>query len=340
LNVDEQYHEDLRSETECYNTLVNDGGRPSHPVSLLEDVLKNPGEYREILSYWQDHPAGWKVFSKQLQRWGDFRERQRSMREQGRFPEYIDVLRDRLTKHDFFVRTFQFHEDPSRQDKLTTWVEYLDFEYRTYNQFANYIRRHQRQYDEAWKKLVDSKVLRPFETEESVSNIESEFQRQRERSERIEAEEAVKSANSAVEWAQGDIRNPRLSQKARQELTAAKNELGEAIKLLESIDRRAELVSEFKQSTRQYRSARDKAERQSILLQWMLEQVALIELELNLPYNVRRRVRDAGAGKGARMGQNRLPGAGVSIALACGGRWRTLDAGVEKGARMGSPAPA
>jgi hypothetical protein len=36
--------EGMQSETEAYNALVNDGGRPSHPLNLLEDIVKNPGE--------------------------------------------------------------------------------------------------------------------------------------------------------------------------------------------------------------------------------------------------------------------------------------------------------
>jgi hypothetical protein len=47
---------------------------------------------------------------------------------------------------------------------------------------------------------------------------------------------------------------------------------------------------------------------------------------------LRRRVKDAGVGKGSRMG---CLDAGVFIALACEGRWRVRDAGVGKGARMG-----
>jgi hypothetical protein len=46
-----RYHPE--QQTEYYKTLVNKGGRPSHPVSLGRDVIENPGEYREILSYWQ-----------------------------------------------------------------------------------------------------------------------------------------------------------------------------------------------------------------------------------------------------------------------------------------------
>ena len=48
---EEAYRLSLEEEIKYYNTLVNKGGRPSHPVSLSRDILENPGEYREILSY-------------------------------------------------------------------------------------------------------------------------------------------------------------------------------------------------------------------------------------------------------------------------------------------------
>jgi len=54
----------------------------------------------------------------------------------------------------------------------------------------------------AWNKLADSTTLRPSDTEESVSNIESEYQRQREIRETVEAKEAVQSTESVARSAQ------------------------------------------------------------------------------------------------------------------------------------------
>ena len=51
LGDEEYYRQDLKQQTKYYNTLTNEGGRPSHPISLDRDVVKNPGEYREILSF-------------------------------------------------------------------------------------------------------------------------------------------------------------------------------------------------------------------------------------------------------------------------------------------------
>ena len=129
---------------------------------------------------------------------------------------------------------------------------------------------------------MDSQVLRPFETEEFICNIKSAFQRA---SDREQAEKAVESAKSAVMSAQNAVPDPRrahLSQQATQQrFSAAQSQLGAAIKSLKLIKQRNDLISEFHQKTRSSQIAKHNAERRSILLQWILQQVPLIELELN-----------------------------------------------------------
>jgi len=70
LDEEEDYRRDIKKQTECYNSLISEGGRPSHPVSLGRDILEDPGEYREILSYWQirSHEK-WQVFWSQMGNW-------------------------------------------------------------------------------------------------------------------------------------------------------------------------------------------------------------------------------------------------------------------------------
>lgn len=65
-----------------------------------------------------------------------------------------------------------------------------------------FVKCHQLQYDKAWKKLMDSKVLRSSKTEEFIYNIYFVFQRA---SERMQAEKAIESAKSAVMLAQKAI---------------------------------------------------------------------------------------------------------------------------------------
>ncbi|KAG9230393.1 hypothetical protein BJ875DRAFT_340433, partial [Amylocarpus encephaloides] len=116
----------------------------------------------------------------------------------GRFATYCQGLQKRLARHGF-ERSFQLNDDPDRQDKLATWIEYLGFECVEYDKHTNIIKRLQQQHDEAWKKLVDSKILRPLETEESLWTFGIGFQM---KNEEIEAKKAVKSATLTMQSAE------------------------------------------------------------------------------------------------------------------------------------------
>ncbi|KAF8857851.1 hypothetical protein BDZ45DRAFT_422902 [Acephala macrosclerotiorum] len=292
LGEEEYYRLDLEEETEYYNTLVNEGGRPSHPVSLGQNIIEDPGEYREILSYWQRGENDWKVFGSQMGEWREFRRWQRKNREDGRFPKYVEGVKQGLAEHGF-TRSFELDADPERQDKLTTWVEFLDYEYWWYDIDMRFVKRLQPQYDEAWKELTDTQVLRPDETEEFICNIDSAFQHA---SERERAERAVEAAKWALISAQKAITDPRRSSlsepEAQQRLAAAQSKLDAAVKSLESIKRRNDLVYEFFKKIKKrkiaigklkksYLVAKRDAQRRSILLRWILQQIPLIELELN-----------------------------------------------------------
>lgn len=128
MDEDELYSYNLEQQTEYYNALVTEGYRPSHPVSLGRDILDNPGEYHEILSYWQSGSNDWKVFGSQMGVWRDFRRWQRRNREEGRFQKYAKGVKQGLAEHEI-TQPFQLNEDPERQDKLTTWIEFLGYEY-------------------------------------------------------------------------------------------------------------------------------------------------------------------------------------------------------------------
>ena len=54
------------------------------PVSLLEVIFKDPGEHREIISFWQSRhtPDDWQVFTTQLWGWKSFRQLQHHARGQ------------------------------------------------------------------------------------------------------------------------------------------------------------------------------------------------------------------------------------------------------------------
>ncbi|KAF2271533.1 uncharacterized protein EI97DRAFT_462771 [Westerdykella ornata] len=352
---EEEYREDLRLQRGMYKMLVDDGGRPSHPLSRLEDIVENPGEYREILTFWQGtYPRedDWRVFGRQWSRWRAFRGLQRFARgqrgydywrslweekcalqkfscpeveenseenwqhtwrlhqehhdnhvqlgssympwrlfikrkgqtisQQG-FPEYAEALKERLASHGF-TRPFQLDEDAARQDKMTTWIEYLGYEYWWYDYHTGIVRRYQRRHDDAWKELVDSNVLRPGETEEGICNRDDPFEDVNKQKMAERAMDAAKSAVSSAETAMAYPGKYKGSpQILKERLLAARSQLEAAQAEYESIKRRIDCIGRFHRRTREYQIAKRDAERHELLLRWMLEQVPLIEAELNPP---------------------------------------------------------
>lgn len=81
----DEVEETKKSETRAYHELVNDGGRPLHPISLLEEVLNNPEGHREMLLPWQPCPEAtildMDMFFRQLARWKAFRNWQKYNRD-------------------------------------------------------------------------------------------------------------------------------------------------------------------------------------------------------------------------------------------------------------------
>ena len=79
------------------------------------------------------------------------------------------------------------------------------------------VKRLQSQYKAAWKELVDSRVLRSFETEEFICDVDSAFQRG---SEEEQAEKDVKAARLrvvSIKRVISDSRRSHLSQQALQQ---------------------------------------------------------------------------------------------------------------------------
>ncbi|MCJ1246658.1 hypothetical protein MMC30_003867 [Trapelia coarctata] len=269
----------LQNETGYYNRLVNEGGRPSHPISLGRDIITDPGEYREILSFWQIHEEDWMVFGRQLSEWQRFRDQQCRMREQGRFPVYHQAAQDRLRRNGF-ERSFRLNEERARQDKPTTWIEFLNYEYMIYEKEAKTIQRLQPRIDEAWKKVVDSKLLGSFETEEYRETYRHALQVRKERFKAVKAVEsaylAMRSAEKALQEAQsaGLCEGTLHQKKQRLSLVQSKLEVVE-----KSRDAILKTTDEFYRRTQRHERSKKNAERRSILVRWALLQTPLVELE-------------------------------------------------------------
>src|SRR5699024_4585545 len=131
-------------------------------------------------------------------------------------------------------------EDPKLQDKLTTWIEYLCFEYWWLDRYTDSIKRLQPDHDKRWQELVDRKILRPHETREFVRTTASSIQESREENEARHAKLAAEAeANKIYLLTQKDSRRHNIPQPERlRMLHAAMTKLEESKARLESIKRR------------------------------------------------------------------------------------------------------
>jgi len=188
----------------------------------------------------------------------------------------------RLAQHGF-TRPFQLKEDPKQQDRLATWIEYLNFEYWWLDRYTDTIERLEPHYDKAWQKLVDSKVLRPHETKESVRSLSSLNRQQNEQDRALKAvQRATVKAEQVYTSTQLDPNRLSIPQPERiRRINEAHREFVGAQEKLDSINRRNECIGDFVSDTVALRLAKRDAARHRTLIPWILEQVPLIEAELN-----------------------------------------------------------
>ncbi|KAI0008694.1 hypothetical protein F4779DRAFT_628283 [Xylariaceae sp. FL0662B] len=307
-------------ERKCYNELVREGGRPVCSIDLFDEVVQHPLSHWDMLRPWVQYSPDldpdpeeadgleWGAFYEQMWDWRKFRKWQRYIRKdyigfdstyayvrgEGRaFSDYNEAVRILRAEYDF-TRPFQLHKDPMEQDKLATWIEYLGYQCWVHYRCTQRIKGMQPAYDIAWKKLVDSNVLRPFETEEYVQNTyECGKRHQSDRYEATKAAESAERATKAVVASMyNDAHNPKgarlTSQQRMQRMLAAKSRLEAAKESLTLVKRRNDLVAEFRQAigplgvgAEGYVTAKRDAKRYSLRIRWILDQVPLIEAESN-----------------------------------------------------------
>jgi hypothetical protein len=316
---EEQDLEDLQEEIEAYPALIEAGGRAPYPVHLLKDIFDHPQRYlanphyRDIMTFWRSHiiceEERTLLCSGLLSRWGAFRKVQRIIRERNvmsewtlihaadwdtwetfierfgpkegewGFSKYAERMKKRLAKYGF-SRPFQLKSDLLRQDTLTTWIEYLGYEYRFYDQYASYVKRFQRVHDKAWKNLVDSGVLSAGETIEVICDIERVF---KDATQEERAEQTVQCAIAAYLLAEKHCRDSSANKERgladQSRLCLAQNAVEEAKATYQQLKRRGDAITDFCQEVKGYRNAYDNAENHACLLRWIQQQIPLIEHE-------------------------------------------------------------
>jgi hypothetical protein len=211
-------------------------------------------------------------------------EQQRFCREQHdgvEFADYVNAVKRRLARHGF-TRPFELKEDPKQQDNLSTWIEYLGFEYWWLDRYMDTIDRLKPSYDKAWQTLVDSEALRPHETQEYVPTDECGMQRDTERHKAWDAyKRAHKHAEQVYKSTQLDSNRLSIPEAERcRRLQAASQKLQMANAWVSSTEKRDKLIHEYNARTSSTRRAKKDAARHCILLVWILEQISLIEAEL------------------------------------------------------------
>ncbi|POS72348.1 hypothetical protein DHEL01_v209259 [Diaporthe helianthi] len=313
-------------EKRFYDSLVEDGGRPLYSRDLIDEVGKDPFSHWDMIRPWVDHNVDFEPDpdpNADLHVQGAYDYFVLAFRRGS--PTYTEAVEKLLAEYGF-TQPFQFHQEPTQQDKLTTWIEYLGYECWLHYRHARRVKRMQPKFDAAWKTLVDANLLRPFETQEYVCDIDSSFQRQIESDQATRAVALAKSAGRAVlTWVYNDINDPRGSRHTSaarlQKMTLAKSRCETAEEALSLIRRRNDLITKFKQSVGSYLSSKREAAKHNLRVRWTLEQVPLIEAELNESStartgpkpvrgvkrsldashdrSVKKQRRDAGAGAGA-----------------------------------------
>jgi len=288
-----------------YDELVNAGGRPLFPITLLDEVSKDPGAYKEMLLPWQDgpdvDPPDWTtVFRNQAHDWQEFLNWQKYNRSEKsptirrksfsaaaykcfcwhfrRKPTtYTAALKTLLAEYGF-TRSFHLQDNPARQNELTTWIEYLGYGCATHYQHSKLVELLQPKHDEAWKTLVDSGVLRPSETRESLDDPTAPHRLDLEAA---QARKAVELAKSAVNAA---LAKPCVAANDSQQahvpgLVAAQSRLKVASMRLESVEKRNDHIDDFVAAVSGHCSAKTEVRLRYARLRWILEQVPVVEAE-------------------------------------------------------------
>lgn len=351
-------------ETDAYNDLVNDGGRPLYAIDILERVSRSWEEYSEILQPWIgrlqpqyawecgyfERGERWEVLQAQAKRWEVFRnwqsdnrglnddasrylafvrklkranklgltekdytkwlaqieanpsyfqgiwEEGQPVREEkryycresacdGRFPDgfpgYVDAVKRRLAQHGF-TRQFQLHEDPKQQDRLATWIEYLNFEYWWLDRYTRAIRRRKPERDKAWQELVDTGILKPGETRQSIRTDAHAMQMQAvQDSAHLRLDRAQQNAKRVHTLTQLDPGRVNIPESGRiRMLQAATREIRSAQDSVASIIKRNDLITNFIRGSFPLEEAKKNEAVQAVRCQWVLEQVPLVEAEL------------------------------------------------------------
>ncbi|MCJ1313598.1 hypothetical protein MMC25_007277 [Agyrium rufum] len=263
---------------ESYHSLLAHGGRPSHPIHLRLAIYANPEAFGDIVKFWFHQTSllcdRSRLYAPQLIRWILFERLQRNFREQllqdeaelfrsagfwGRkhdkqtgscstrsgnfgFDAYVATVHNRLHKHAVF-QTVDLMHDVSKQTKLTTFLEYLNFELWHYEKDADFVERYKRWYDGLVRSLLANETD-PDKIRYFMDNLKN------------------------------DLKYVHIVKEAEEE-----SELEIAVEKLEIVRSQYAVVKKEYVRIIDYQRHVEEAERHNTLIQWILQQLPLIEGE-------------------------------------------------------------
>ncbi|KAH7317095.1 hypothetical protein B0I35DRAFT_355028 [Stachybotrys elegans] len=195
------------------------------------------------------------------------------------FTSYCQSVKRRLSRHGV-KRSLSLRKSPRHQDRLMTWLEYLNFEYWWFDRFNEPYEKLKPDNDQAWQKLLGLDLLKSHETEDYCHSVLSAFQHDR------EEEEAVKQVEDLMEEAREvwDLTHKHPEHYDTDERidmkVCATERLQTAQKRLHHIRRRNKEVANYVQATRDYHDAKKNVVRHRLLVEWVLGQILVIEAEM------------------------------------------------------------
>lgn len=196
------------------------------------------------------------------------------------FSHYEDAVKKRLNRHGF-TRVFQLQEDPKQQDELTTWIEYLGFEYWWLDRYTATFERLKPKHDEAWEVLTKSGTLLDDETPDFVRTDASGTRCQNDKDRTWETLQDAELEAKEV-YRKTQIDSNRLSiptQQRLQMLVTARKKLRAAREAYDLAKRRSGLIVDFVRGTFDYDNTREDVANQKRLLEWAVAETKAIETE-------------------------------------------------------------
>lgn len=109
--------------------LIQEGGIPCHLAHLGFDTLEEPGEYKDIISFWGMDRS---KFQEQLHDWREFCEWQQRTRRYhmkgNTFSDFLQSFREHRQKMGL-EGDVKLHQERDRQSRLDNWMEYQFYHY-------------------------------------------------------------------------------------------------------------------------------------------------------------------------------------------------------------------